>query len=305
MSKHGFVSLPRSLMEDCCWKKYSNREKILFLHILFSCVYSPYEYNIAGKRLILQPGQMMTTFKRLTESYNDTVCHKEDKLNKTTIYRILERFARDKKVQLQTVRHAGQEETLLTIVDLDIYDVTFKFSGTASGTASGTDAERVRNDIKRTREQNNNVVVVVDPENPKKETERTEMNYPSKITKKHVDGYDINASTEELFAYAVRLRKDWTTQEIEDAWIVLCEYQSPIREWLAFITGTIEKTRNNKKEVIQKSIKCQKKQHFAMIQKEEKEKPNLMQEYEKSKENFAAQGTRVSLSAMYQMTPRI
>lgn len=274
------------------------RERGLFLHILFSCVYSPYEYSISGKRLILQPGQMMTTFKRLTDSYNDTVSHKEDKLNKTTTYRILERFTRDEKVQLQTVRHAGHEETMITIIDSTICNTTFNFSGTASGTASGTDAERVRNDIKRTTEQNNNVVVdVVAAQAPAQQEEFNVMGYPLKITKKHVDGSDILASNEELFAYAVRTRKDWTTQEIEEAWAILCDYKSPIREWLAFIKGTIEKTRNNKKEVIQKDLKCQKKSNAKKTQKESEETPNLSEEYAKSKENFAAQGMRVSLLA--------
>lgn len=204
MSKLGFISIPRSLETDCCWVKYSLRERALFLHILFSCVYSPYEYNIAGKRLILQPGQMMTTIRDLTESYNNTVCHKEDKLTKSTIYRILERFARDQKLGHQVVQNAGQSETLITIVDLDIYNITFNFSGTGSGTGSGTDAGQVRDNIKRTREQEQQVIVVSAQENARPEQEKINMQDEEKFKEKIfaksklLNGKLISASVEDL-----------------------------------------------------------------------------------------------------------
>lgn len=75
------------------------------------------------------------------------------------------------------------------------------------------------------------------------------------VNKKNSHGKEFTASLEELFSYSIRLKKNWETSEIEEAWKILCSYDAPISDWKAFIEGTIEKKRNFKsKENICKKI---------------------------------------------------
>ena len=58
MSK-GFIALPRSLETDSAWRHYSLRDRALFQYIIAHCVYTDYEYNLAGRTINLRPGQMI------------------------------------------------------------------------------------------------------------------------------------------------------------------------------------------------------------------------------------------------------
>jgi hypothetical protein len=66
------------------------------------------------------------------------------------------------------------------------------------------------------------------------------------VKKKNTKGEEFLASSEELYSFAVRKKKDWTPDEIEEAWKIFCEYNAPVSDWLAFIGGTITKRRNLK-----------------------------------------------------------
>lgn len=70
---------------------------------------------------------------------------------------------------------------------------------------------------------------------------------PSKIKKVHVEGYEIEVSLQDIFKQAVLQKKNWTTQEIEEAWKILYEFNGRIREPLAYFDGTIRNLRNEKR----------------------------------------------------------
>lgn len=75
-------------------------------------------------------------------------------------------------------------------------------------------------------------------------------NLQRKATTKHPDGHDVEVSLEGVFSAAVMEKENWDLPEIEEAWQILCDYKGPIRDWFAFIKGTIQKLRNNKKHAI-------------------------------------------------------
>lgn len=71
-----------------------------------------------------------------------------------------------------------------------------------------------------------------------------------KVIKITTDGKEIEASLKELFCRSLKERKDWTTQEIEEAWKILIDCEGPVNDWYQFIGGTIKNIRN--KEALEK-----------------------------------------------------
>jgi hypothetical protein len=68
-----------------------------------------------------------------------------------------------------------------------------------------------------------------------------------RITKVHVDGHEMEISLQDIFKEAVLQRKNWNTQEIQEAWEILRKYNGKIREPIPFFEGTIRNLRNEKK----------------------------------------------------------
>jgi hypothetical protein len=68
-----------------------------------------------------------------------------------------------------------------------------------------------------------------------------------KIKKIHMNGHEIEADLDEVFRRSIFEKKDWTTKEIQEAWIILCKYQGKIREVFDYISGTVKNVRNKKR----------------------------------------------------------
>lgn len=64
-----------------------------------------------------------------------------------------------------------------------------------------------------------------------------------KLIKKDMSGRDLQCSKDDVFRHACSERKNWKTSEIEEAWNILANYNGPIREYIHFISGTIDKLR--------------------------------------------------------------
>lgn len=60
-----------------------------------------------------------------------------------------------------------------------------------------------------------------------------------KIVLKTFEKTDIEVCKNDLILAAVQRRKDWTPQELDEAWLVLANYQGPVRDWVLFCEGTI------------------------------------------------------------------
>jgi hypothetical protein len=69
---------------------------------------------------------------------------------------------------------------------------------------------------------------------------------PYTIEKRHPSGKPIICSHEEFLRLCVMRKKDFTLEEIDEAWLVLLEYSQPIGDWIRFLEGIIEKNRSKK-----------------------------------------------------------
>lgn len=67
-----------------------------------------------------------------------------------------------------------------------------------------------------------------------------------KIVKKKSDGKEVAIDQSMLFKRAIELKKDWSTQEILESWIILSSCKGVVNDWFKFIEGTINKLRNKK-----------------------------------------------------------
>ncbi len=84
---------------------------------------------------------------------------------------------------------------------------------------------------------------------------------PSSIVKKDFTGKDLICKLDEIFTYAVMKKTNWTANEIHDAFKVLINYNSPIRNFISFIKGTINNLKNKNtvkylNELKQKETQC-------------------------------------------------
>jgi len=66
------------------------------------------------------------------------------------------------------------------------------------------------------------------------------------IEKTKAGGEKYTIERNEIFLAAVSKRKDWTTQEIDDVWKTLVDYQHPINDPIAFCEGIIKNKRKMK-----------------------------------------------------------
>ncbi len=194
-----FLCLPLFLEKDSAWLNYSLKYRALLQFILARCVYKSYEYNLAGKIIHLKPGQMITSLRELTDDFNHSVKFKEDKLSKTTTARALAYFMRDQKVGHIAVQNAGHEKTLLTVIDTRIYEIVYNQSGTGSGTGSGTKSGQGRDNIKRTRNTNDQTEYT-------KDVHERPVSSDSPFAHASVFSSEIPSEDLDLYAYANNYR---------------------------------------------------------------------------------------------------
>lgn len=75
----------------------------------------------------------------------------------------------------------------------------------------------------------------------------TPLGIPQTITKTNLKGEGIKVSLPDIFTKAVLENKDWTTQEINQSWEILCSYSGKISNSMSFFEGTVKNLRNKKK----------------------------------------------------------
>ena len=78
-----------------------------------------------------------------------------------------------------------------------------------------------------------------------------------KISVKTFQNSTIEVSKSELYTASIQKRKDWSSEEISEAWEILEKYQDPVRDWFKFCEGTIENLRKTKAMKKFKESKCQ------------------------------------------------
>lgn len=92
----------------------------------------------------------------------------------------------------------------------------------------------------------------------------------SKIDLTHPDGTKYKASMSEVFSWAIKTNKNFTTQEIQEAWDILKKSNQLIRNPFHFIEGTIKNIRQSKtyqKITNKEQNKCQTNNYDAQMTK--------------------------------------
>lgn len=116
----GFIRLPRSLRTDPQWREFTSKERHVFEEIYHRAAYSIIELDDHGKMIVLHPGQLLTTFRQLSDWCNDSRpsdwCDEKQPekivyFDKDFVRRLIHKLERCKKVR-QEVRHI---KTILTI----------------------------------------------------------------------------------------------------------------------------------------------------------------------------------------------
>gem|GEM_PF-3752687 len=87
----GYVRLYRSISSKGWWKKSEHAH--LFLHLLLKASHSGYETWISGKNMRLQPGQLVTGRKKLSD---------ETGINESKVERILKVFETEQQIKQET-----------------------------------------------------------------------------------------------------------------------------------------------------------------------------------------------------------
>ena len=82
-------------------------------------------------------------------------------------------------------------------------------------------------------------------------------------------GSEIPFSKDDLYAMANKLRKDWTSQEIENSWTIFQKKTYAVTDPFAFIEGIIKKTRTLK--TCKETKKCQETSEIQVTMKEKSE----------------------------------
>jgi helix-turn-helix protein len=97
-----------------------------------------------------------------------------------------------------------------------------------------------------------------------------------RVFKKNFDGQEIEVSLQEIFKTAVFQKKSWTTQEIQEAWTILVEFQGPIREPMGFIEGAIRNMRQGNKHKWLNNNRSQTKSDDSKLTFSDKDTPELI-----------------------------
>lgn len=104
-----------------------------------------------------------------------------------------------------------------------------------------------------------------------------------KIAKKGPRGKAFFIKKEEFYQRINHERKDWTNQQIEEAWEVLKDYDNPINDWFALVEGIVKN--KPKFESLKKQKEFYRNRREQCQMKKENKKEEIMIEYSESKSN--------------------
>lgn len=254
MSDSGFIALPRSLLEDPKWLGMKMKYQRVFLTILTNAVYKPTKWDINGNSIVLMPGQLCISLRRLVEKCNEHVRFKSDMIDKNIVEDAVSLFTR-LQIGRQEERHG------ITILTITI-PITYDTQKTQTETQRETKQRHKRDTNKQSNKINKSVCYQdpVDLDARAREKENKKMNddekkeivdfvnrVPQTVEKRHVNGGMTKVELGEIITQAVRERKEWDTKEIHIAWEILVNFDGKIRTGYGFINGTIKKIRNQKR----------------------------------------------------------
>lgn len=132
ISDEGFIKLPRSLLKSESWRNLRQRQQKLFIYILEKAQHSPYVFKYNGKDILLSPGDMCISLRRLVDDYNSTVRFKDEKIDLPFVQRAVSTFS---KVGLTDTR-TDTGISIVRVVFPGIYDASKTTTDTQTDTLS-------------------------------------------------------------------------------------------------------------------------------------------------------------------------
>ena len=97
----------------------------------------------------------------------------------------------------------------------------------------------------------------------------------------HPNGKKISIVFNEIMRWIALQKKDWTMQEIDDAWKILENYQNPITDAFVFIEGIVKKNRMKKEK-----IKSQEKVCYAKIKSKDSDVSKISKKPQETRKDF-------------------
>lgn len=101
--------------------------------------------------------------------------------------------------------------------------------------------------------------------------------------KKTPIGEQISIEKDSIFREAIRQKRDWKTQEIEQAWEILCKTKQLVTDGFKFIEGTIKNLREieknklyTQKQSMKKDVKCQNSQETTSTERSKTSKEQTL-----------------------------
>lgn len=108
---------------------------------------------------------------------------------------------------------------------------------------------------------------------------RSEKNDSQFCEKTHIDGHKIKVSLQELIKQSIQKKKNFTLEEIREAWEIVMKCTQCIRDPWRYFEGIIEKIRNsktyNKITKKEQDKKCQMSNHVKNNELSKKESPTI------------------------------
>jgi hypothetical protein len=104
------------------------------------------------------------------------------------------------------------------------------------------------------------------------------------IKKRHVNGHEVEVFFDDIIKKAISANKNWTLEEINEAWQILINYAGLIRDGWLFIEGTMKNIKNKKTQnFLKKGKKCQENQEIKEKSKSEKSNEIILEDVSKER----------------------
>lgn len=214
MSNSNFIQIPRSLLTNPLWLESPPKQRLIFLIIVEHCCFKDRIFDNHGDIEHLKRGQLCISFRDLKK-----LCGKG--ISKNDIERCLSRFEKYDFLRHKVRQENRAYKSIINVTHKDTYDLICNWSNSMDETRSET---RLRQDRDKIETQTDTVVkttVVVVPDQPG--TEKLKM--------------------DDVYHWNTKAKKDWSSNEIEEAYKAYLNSKSVIEDPLRYIEGIIKKKR--------------------------------------------------------------
>lgn len=252
---HGYLRIPRSLLDDPYYDDASVIHKQILLTIIKLACWRPQEFNDKGNIVKLEIGQVCISVRELAKKSGKGI-------TKNHVQGALKYFENAGKVRhkvRQFLRHeVRHSKSIITITHMETYNL-MQNSGQTTHQTKFSQEKTTNKELKELKDVVNAREPAIFSEseksggenapNPESVSIRADGRPPN--TKETVyltkpDGTHYAVTRSDLFSFA--LTKDWTPVEVGVAFETMTSYGGRILDWQAYISGIIKNQRLNDDE---------------------------------------------------------